>query len=139
MDSLLKIYPQLTDVNYYWELVNKKFLRTDTMQYATTKIAITHKDFLHLVSMINLSGYWAMPHEFDCVPTSMDGYGFHLEANTPKRYNIVGFGSCEMNTPMQKKFVAACQEMMKYAKLDNKIDLASGWKAEFAPVDTIKH
>lgn len=122
-DSLLKVHPQLKDADYCWNLINNKMLPTMKLEYDSTIIPITKKDFNHLVSVINNSGYWQMPYRINCGSSPTDGWGFSLEANTSKRYNYVSFGFCDNQSRMQGNFCRACQEIIKYAKLDKKIKL----------------
>ena len=52
---------------------------------------------------------------------------FPLEANTPQKYNMVSTASCQDDT---SKFTRACQELIKYSKMDDKIRLVWGDEAE---------
>jgi len=137
-DSLLAIYPQLRDVNYYWSLETKRLVPDTNAKVKITKISITRKDFYHIVSVINASGYWKMPWKIACDSYPTDGYGFTLEANTTKKYNYVELGSCTDNTPMQVAFEKACQELVHYAKLDKEISLVSDWKIDSVHIDSAR-
>ncbi len=137
-DSLIKLYPRLADVNYYWELVNKKLAPTKGLKFSDTIIPISYQDFEHIVSTINASGYWNMPYNIKCDSPVTNAYGFSLEANTAKKYNYVEFYSCTDNIPMQLAFEKACQELVRYAKLDKQIQLVSDWKISTTPIDSMK-
>lgn len=141
LDSLLKIYPQLADVNYYWSLESKRLAPGTAVKVKIRTIAITPKDFRHMVSVINASGYWKMPHEIKCDSPPTDGWGFSLEANTARKWNWVSFGSCSDDTKMQLSFCKACQEVVKYAKMEKTIGLLYSDSSimgpvEIAPMDT---
>jgi len=136
IDSLIKLYPQLLDVNYYWSLVSKKLAPIKDCAYSCVNIPITTKDFEHIVTVINASGYWKMPYEINCDSPPFDGDGFSLEANTVNKYNYVEFGSCVDHKPMQLKFENACQELIKYAKLDKEISALFDGETTMAPVDS---
>jgi hypothetical protein len=135
-DSLLAIYPQLRDVSYYWSLESKRLAPDTNAKVKITKIPITRKDFNHIVSVINASGYWKMPWKIACDSYPTDANGFSLEANTAKKYNYVEFALCDDNLPIQKAFAKACGELVKYAKMEKKIYLGSDWKMD--SVDSAK-
>ena len=122
IDSIKKNTPLLLKTEYYDYLVKKITVSTkDTFTYSTTKIKITKGQFVHFIDLLNKSTYWAMPYYNNCC-MAMDGYRFSLEANTGKKYNYVGFtGPCDNNTT---QFHKACQELIRLAKLDDKVRLA---------------
>jgi hypothetical protein len=50
------------------------------------------------------------------------GFSFCLEANTGKKYHCAGFwGSCEPDTTL---FHKACQQLVRMARLDDKIKIS---------------
>lgn len=139
-DSILKVHPQLKDAAYCWNLINDKMSLTLKLKYDSTIIPITKKDFRHIVSVINNSGYWKMPYQIKCNSLPTDGWGFSLEANTSKQYNYVSFGSCDNENQMQVNFCKACQEIIKYAKLDKRITLLfDGNMTETTKPDSTNH
>jgi hypothetical protein len=78
-----------------------------------------------------------MPWSLPCAPCCTDGYSFSFEANTSKKYNYVQYGSCISTKPEQKAFSKACQEIIKYAKLDKKINLVIDWATAVDSVATM--
>lgn len=134
IDSILQLYPQLKSVDYCWNLLNTKMLPTQNFRFITTHIPITKQDFRHIVSVINASGYWNMPPQIVCKEVgATDGEGFSLEANTFKKYNYVAFGTCNDNTKQQLAFCKACQEIIKYAKLNKRIQLYDSDTSQMGP------
>ena len=93
---------------------------TPKVTYSTQEIPISSSKFVALVNAINNSGYWNMPHEVVCGNLSYDSPGFGLEANTGFKYNSVSSTVCpDAITP----FTKACFEILKCAKLENKINI----------------
>jgi hypothetical protein len=123
LDSMGHLYPQLYDPVYYIKLRNKEFPHSKPWYSFTIRtIPLKAADFDHLITIINASGYWHLPFKIPCESPPMDGWGYQLEANTAYQYNFVGAGSCDPDT---SAFTKACQELVRYAGLDNKIHLVS--------------
>jgi hypothetical protein len=122
LDSLGKIYPQLYDAAFYYSLWEKEWTNAKPIWTYTTKtIKISQKVYDHLVSTINASGFWQLPVEMPCDDRPFDGYGFDLEANTRSKYNIVRAGCCD--NIRRSPFANACQQLVHYAGLEEKIFL----------------
>jgi hypothetical protein len=121
MDSMAALYPELKDPNYYDALLNKTMLPPSTpFTYKTSTIPISKKRYKQLISLINNSSYWSLPYFVKCSYQYTDGdVGFALEANTESRYNCVSTGTC----PVKSKFLQACQELLREAKMENKVNL----------------
>ncbi len=120
-DSLSKSDPELLDANYYKYLIEKSaYYGPEKFEYSLKKIPIQKKNFIHLVDLINKSGYWQLPFDNWCPNIPNDAGGFTLEANTPGKYNVVSTPSCPDDST---KYVKACQEIIKYAKMDKEIRL----------------
>ena len=114
LDSLAKRHPQLLDFNYYRMLREKSdTFNRKPFEYLTSKIKISLKKYYEIVEQINSSGFWKMPYKSKCPELYADGYGFTLEANTPKKYNIVARSSCASDT---SRFRKACQELIKASR-----------------------
>jgi hypothetical protein len=123
IDSMGRLYPQLYDPAYYIKLRNKEYPHSKPWYTFTIKtIPLKPADFKHLITVINESGYWHLPFKFPCEDPPMDGWGYQLEANTVYQYNFVGAGSCDPDT---SAFTKACQELVHYAGLDDKIQLVT--------------
>jgi hypothetical protein len=120
-DSLSTANPELLDPNYYKYLLDKAgVLSKSKFEYTSKRVPIKKKTFVYLVNQINKSGYWQLPFDNWCQNVPMDADGFTLEANTPKKYNIVSTPSCPGDTT---RYIKACQEIIKYAKMDKEIRL----------------
>ena len=121
-DSIKKNTPDLLSREYYDYLLKKAMPNTkDTFSFSTKKIKITNEEFIKFIDQINLSGYWKLPFDSEYCTGDTDGYDFSLEANTGKKYNYVGYhGPCPGDTT---KFYNACQELLKMAKVDDRIRL----------------
>jgi hypothetical protein len=122
VDSMGRLYPQLYDVAYYSLLRDKEYANTVYYYtYTTKKIKLSPTRFEQLVRQINASGYWQLPLSLPCKEYGFDGMGFSLEANTPVKYNLVGDGSCVMDSiPL---FGRACQALVHEALMDKEIQL----------------
>ena len=59
--------------------------------------------------------YHVMPYEYGPLT---DSYWFFLEANAGKKYQCVHYTGCSDDTT---RITKACQELVKYAKADDKI------------------
>ncbi|MEO6232746.1 MAG: hypothetical protein ABJB11_17250 [Ferruginibacter sp.] len=122
LDSLINLYPKLTDPDYFNHLLNKVFIPSKTpFTYSTTNIPISFNQYAKIIDKLNESGYWEMPFNLPCNNSPMDAAGFTLEANTQTKYNIVKFGACgdgEFET-----FKKACRELVKLANIDIKMGL----------------
>lgn len=115
LDSLIKLYPQLTDHAYYAKFFEKIPVRNKNFHYKLTKRFITKQQFTVLVENINSSGYWKLPIQWGCGSGGTDGGGYTLEGNTKKKYQIVFSGQC---TPVA--FGKICSNILEFAKLDIK-------------------
>jgi hypothetical protein len=124
-DSLSKIYPELLDPNYYKYLLDKSSSDKEKFEYSLQRIPIKKKRFLSLVNQINESEYWQLPFDNWCNHPPSDAGGFTLEVNTPKKYNVVFTLSCPADST---KYIKACQELVKYAKMDDEIKLIWDWE-----------
>jgi hypothetical protein len=117
LDSLVKIDPELLDVNYYFKLIDKMHAPNGVPkgQYDHIEIPITSSDFRSIVSDINNSGYWKLPVNIKCDDPAdqADGFGYTLEANAGGKYNCVTSGSCENQQTMP--FAIACQKLLDKA------------------------
>jgi len=118
IDSLLKLYPQFSDPNFGKALLTKQSLPIkNKFSYTTHRIRITKEKFIELISLINNSEYWTMPYYPTCVDPDTDVGGFHLEANTKKKYNIVFALDCLTDS---SQFRNACRELLKAAKISDR-------------------
>jgi len=135
LDSLIKIYPKLTDVSAYQELKNKAALKApEKLQYSIKIVPISPEKFNQLVSLINESGFWTMRKESWCEFPPNDGSYFKLEANTASHYKIVGSPSCENDN---RKFTLACQEIINAAGMTKQLPLI--WDGKTSTIyDSIK-
>ena len=123
LDSMGHLYPQLYDPAYYIRVRNKEFPHSKPWYTFTTKtIPLKPAAFKHLITVINASGYWHLPFKIPCESPPMDGWSYQLEANTAYQYNLVSAGSCDPDT---SAFAKACQELVHYAGLDDKIHLVT--------------
>ena len=121
LDSLIKLYPQLLDENYYHRIYKKQFVLTGKHStYETTKIPIPEDQYYSLINEINLSGFWSLPYLIDCKATIADGEEFTLEANTKMKYQKVTVQTCPNN---RSAFTIACQKLIRMAKLEKEVDL----------------
>ena len=118
IDSMVKVFPRLTDPGYYRYLIDK--VRADNKPpfvYSTRSIALTPARYGHLVDLINNSGYWKAPFMLPCTGSlPMDAPGYILEANTPTQYQCVSFSSCDDTVFVHIR--QACWELVKYARAD---------------------
>lgn len=90
LDSLIDIYPELLNPNYYRSLLDKMYIPYDSLySYSVSRMHISETQFKEIVNLINGSGYWQMPYYFDCQIMSTDGSTDILEVNTGTKYNIV--------------------------------------------------
>jgi len=122
LDSMGRVYPQLYNPAYYASLWEKEYVYTKPLYTYTSKtVTISRPEFNHLVNCFDSAGYWHLPPELPCIDVPMDGYGFTLEANTARKYNMVSSGSCGDTATIP--FARACQELVRYAKMDSVIEL----------------
>jgi hypothetical protein len=95
-DSILKIYPQLLDQEYFEKLRSKAtVIHTIPLEYSIEKIPLTAKKFKYFVDLINKSEFWHIVYVTECVGSYMDGDGFLVEANTRDKYNLVISDFCQ--------------------------------------------
>jgi hypothetical protein len=122
IDSIEKKYPQLNDLSYYWQLIRKELVSdTGAFPYTMVKSPITTGEYHSFVNRLNASGYWQMPYKRECNEAIADGPAYlALEANTPEKYNFVSGYVCPNDTI---DFYKACQELVRYAKLDKEFGL----------------
>jgi hypothetical protein len=118
LDSLAKLYPKLNDIQYYKYLLDKSAVRDSTFKFATRHIKITDSTYRSIIDQINASEYWTLPYHVGC--EAMDGFGFILEVNTPKKYNLVGLSNCPEKMPL---FSKACRSLVTAALLEKKIKI----------------
>lgn len=125
LDSVIQLYPQLLDSKYYYSLINKTIVPLEKpFAYKTHIILLSKEKYDTLINIIDASGYWSLPYKRECENETMDGYGFTLEANTQRKYNIVFSTDCPGDTT---KFTKACQKLIEYANMDKKINLIWNW------------
>ena len=123
----MNAYPKLFDANYYKYLLDKSAdYGQKKIEYSIRNIPTKKKTFVHLVNLINESGYWNLPYENPCNNIPTHASAFILEANTLKKYNIVRSISCPDDTT---KYIYACQELIKYAGMEKEIQLIWSWPA----------
>jgi len=116
LDSLILIYPELLDRNYYRKLLDKMYISYDSLfSYSVTNIPISESQYSKLIDLINHSGYWIASFHFDCQDRAMDGSTDILEANTGNKYNIV-------------KSYYPCGDSSKYLNMLNEIKMMAGVK-----------
>lgn len=120
LDSLSKKYPQLNDPGYYEYLLSKSASYRGPFKYETLKIPISDKKFESLSALLNKSGYWNLPYEYWCTDMSTDAGGFNLEGKRENQYQYVQAYDCVGDTSLFRK---ACQEIVKLAKMDDKVKL----------------
>jgi hypothetical protein len=123
LDSMGTRYPQLYDPSYYLSLLKKEFTHSKPIfTYTEKRIPISSADYKHLVDGLTTSGFWHLPPTCPQIGEVVDGSGITLEANTVDRYNMVRDCACMADT---SQFKHACQELVKYAGLQEKIHLYS--------------
>ncbi len=119
LDSVIKVYPQLLDENYYKSIYEKSLVRSKKdFHYALSNVAISREQYRSLIEEINASGFWKLPSNIDCGVDIADGDGFVLEANTKNRYQAVNVHGCPGDTT---RFTKACEHLFKLAKIDKKL------------------
>ena len=95
-DSLIKIYPQLLDQDYFEELRTKaRIIHNIPLDYTTKKIPITSKKFEFFIAILNNSGFWQRAYRNDCASAPMDGDGFIIEAATNSKYHFMNADYCQ--------------------------------------------
>ena len=128
-DSLTNEFPELLDAKYYKQLIEKRF-KIKPFTYSVNKIKISNNTYRWLVTEINRSGYWKFPCSIRCEGAPTHPSSFSLEANTQRKFNVVCAYSCPDDTT---RFVRACQELVKAAKMENEIRLI--WDGTTITVD----
>jgi hypothetical protein len=133
LDSLVRIYPQLLDVNYFKSLSDKT-IEIDTAKptYFFKRVLIDENEFKSLVGLINESGFWHKPDIQQCEVTWHDGGGFLFEANTKKKYNFYNGIACPNDNG---KFLTALEELIKAAQMEKEIGLI--WSHELQVADSV--
>lgn len=133
IDSMIKLYPQLLDANYYHKLYDKAISYSGEMfSPDITRFPITKSQYLSFIQEINSSGFWTLPHKIDCNVSMADGYGFRLEANTRKKYKVVIVYGCPNDS---SKLTKACQNLIDFAKQDKRFNLI--WDENYGTVDSL--
>ena len=118
LDSMIKLYPQLLDLNYYQRLLEKVFVRKyEKFRYDIESILLSKKSYNSLLKEINSSGFWILPYEIECPDDVADGYTIRLEANTKRKYQISSISGCSIDNV---KFTKVCQKIMSFSKLSRK-------------------
>lgn len=127
LDSLIKVYPELLDLNYYHKLFEKSLvINKKNFEFETKIIKLKLGQFRSVINEINELGYWSLPYRIECIEPMADGYGYTLEANTFKKYNIVGASACPTDST---NFPKICQKIIELAHMENEINLDGEWKA----------
>ena len=121
LDSFTKVYPQLLTPAYYKYLLDKS-AKYDSIpfKYSTKRIKIPFSTYEDIVTQINASGYWNLPFHIECEDDYLDGFGFILEANTSRKYNVVSLANCPEKS---LKFSQACQSIVDAANLEKEITI----------------
>jgi hypothetical protein len=121
LDSLGTVYPQLHDPGYYSNLLQKAFpYKSPIFAYTERRIPISRSVFDTVVTLINNSGFWQQPVHIRSKHEPNDDLGFLLEANTAQKYNVV---FADGGGDDSSQFNRACQELVRYAKMDSVIHL----------------
>jgi hypothetical protein len=119
LDSMVAVYPQLLDPQYYVQLLDKtKVYDTAAFKYSTIRKSISEKEFVRLAEAINASGFWKLPYSYACSNVPMDGAGITLEGNAGNRYNIVNTPWCEDDN---RAFIKACTQLVELAGMQKEI------------------
>ncbi len=130
-DSLTELTPALLDPQYYYFLKKKCIVIDSTKARHITKIILINDDqYRSVITSLNKSGYWQLPVHFPCIEPPNDGFGYILEANTKRKYNIVISGCCE--NQITDSFAKACDELVKLAGLGNDFSLYWNGKTDTA-------
>ncbi len=120
-DSLVDLYPELLDVNYYHKIYKKTIVYTgEKFTYPEDEIHLTKHQYRSLVRELNTSDFWTLPYKIDCPETPMDGDSFIFEANTRSKYQVVYIIGCPDDTT---RFTKACQKLINLAGMQKEIDL----------------
>lgn len=90
-DSLVKKRPQLLSTAYFVQLTEKVMLPiTKKLEYIEKRQPISLKQYQDWISLLNHSGYWAMPFDITNKESGgADGTLIFLEANTFNQYKFV--------------------------------------------------
>ena len=95
-DSLIKIYPQLLDQEYFEKLrLKASIIHKMPVKYIEAKIPITNEKFKFFVTLLNNSGFWQRSYRNDCASAPMDGDGFIIEAATKRKYHFMNADYCQ--------------------------------------------
>lgn len=115
VDSMIALYPRLSDAAYYRYLIRKCIAHhEEPFEYDSKNISITESQFSSLVELINRSGFWTLPYRNPSREATTYGWGFCLEANTREKYNVVICSACG-NGSDTKRLKQACQKILTYA------------------------
>ncbi len=110
LDSLVAIQPELLNGNYYRGLLEKVYDRYKVLHtYKTLQIPVSRHTYAGLVELINESGYWTLPFEYDCKDIPTDAGDYILEANTHMKYNFVRSVQCDDSNKYQDVIQAICK------------------------------
>ncbi len=119
-DSLLVVYPELNDPNYYKLLLDKSTIYDQSFRYKTTKRSISKKKFNRFISLVNCSEFWTCQYDCNCRPEPMDAASYSLEANTKNKYQLINSAVCPNDS---RRIVAVCDELLRLAGLDSIIQI----------------
>jgi hypothetical protein len=118
LDSMVKLYPQLLDPSYYYNLYKKSYIqKTEKFDYTVRKVKLKENQFNSLIEEINSSGFWKLPYKIECSDYPADGDGFTIEANTQNKYQTVSINSCSST---EIKFKNICQKIFGLAEPDKR-------------------
>jgi len=121
LDSLGRIYPQLHDVTYYRYLETKAFTQiSPCFFYKEREIKISPAQFDTLITGINASGFWQLPHEIKCEQSWTESFTIFMEANTPGKYKVIKTDWCTNDTLPYRK---AWQKLVRHARMDDWVHL----------------
>ncbi|WP_336516553.1 hypothetical protein [Pollutibacter soli] len=112
-DSIIKVYPQLMEDEYYEYIMDKAFDPLEgSFTYSTRSIPFKRKQFKEMVDSLNSSGYWQLPIALGCRNMPTDGDLFIVESNSGSRYGVVKFSTCNDKPTKLKKTI---EKLLTYA------------------------
>jgi hypothetical protein len=122
LDSMISIYPQLSDAKYYRFLIDKtNSFGDEKYSYTVREIPLSKRKYKYFVELINHSGYWKMkPYIDDCPGVSTHPDCFSLEAATLDKYNYVYYVECGEND--NSKLAHLFNEIKKISGLDENMN-----------------
>ena len=124
IDSMIKKFPELLDVDYYKRLLLKQNVLNTNFTFETTKRFVSTTTFRSLIKEFNESGFWSMSYEVEkeCGDAPMDGVGFSIEINAKTKYQVVSYSDCYDTT----RFTKACQRLFNLAGLSKELNFYRG-------------